>query len=55
MDALTKELGLRVVVSEEFERFVPGALVSVGRHSFRGVTQSREIFTLPELMAAAAD
>jgi adenylate cyclase len=49
MDALTKELKIGVLVSEEFERFVPGTLVSVGRHSFRGVAQSREIFTLPEL------
>lgn len=49
MDGLTKELGLNVLISEEFERFVSEHLVSVGRHSFRGVTQSREIFTLPEL------
>jgi len=49
MDGLTKELGLNVLISEEFERFVAEDLVSVGRHSFRGVTQSREIFTLPEL------
>ena len=55
MDGLTKELGLGVLVSEEFERFVPGTLVSVGRHAFRGVTQEREIFTLPELLEAAAE
>jgi adenylate cyclase len=54
MDVLTKELGIGVLVSEEFERFVPGSLVSVGRHSFRGVTQSREIFTLPELLQVPA-
>ena len=54
MDALTKELGIGVLVSEEFERFVPGTLVSVGRHSLRGVAQSREIFTLPELVTVAA-
>jgi adenylate cyclase len=54
MDTLTKELDIGVLISEEFERVVPGTLVSVGRHSFRGVTQSREIFTLPELLAAPA-
>jgi adenylate cyclase len=53
MDALTKKLGLSVLVSEEFERFVSGTLVSVGRHRFRGVAQDREIFTLPELAPAA--
>lgn len=55
MDGLTKELRLPVLVSEEFERFVAGTLVSVGRHRFRGVAQDREIFTLPELLQAAAD
>jgi adenylate cyclase len=54
MDALTKELGIGVLVSEEFERFVPGTLISVGHHSLRGVAQSREIFTLPELIEVAA-
>jgi adenylate cyclase len=52
MDTLTKELGVGVLISEEFERFVPGTLVSVGRHSFRGVSHDREIFTLPELLEA---
>ncbi|GAB4394429.1 MAG: hypothetical protein Tsb0032_19490 [Kiloniellaceae bacterium] len=55
MDGLTKELGVGVLISEEFERFVSGTLVSVGRHSFRGVTQSRELFTLPELLGSAAE
>jgi adenylate cyclase len=55
MDGLTKELGLGVLISEEFERFVPGTLVSVGRHAFRGVTQEREIFTLPELLETPAE
>jgi len=50
MDALTKELGIGVLISDEFERFVPGTLVSVGRHSLRGVAHDREIFTLPELL-----
>ncbi|HEY9549988.1 MAG TPA: DUF427 domain-containing protein, partial [Kiloniellaceae bacterium] len=54
MDSLTKEIGIDVLLSEEFERFVPGTLVSVGRHSLRGVAQVREIFTLPELAQAAA-
>lgn len=54
MDTLTKELGVTVLVSEEFERFVPGSLVSVGRHRFRGVAQDRELFTLPELLQAAS-
>lgn len=54
MDALTKELGIDVLISEDFARFVPDTLVSVGRHRFRGVAQSREIFTLPELAKATA-
>jgi uncharacterized protein (DUF427 family)/class 3 adenylate cyclase len=55
MDALTKELGFGVLISDDFERFVTGSLVSVGRHAFRGVAQEREIFTLPELYKAAAE
>ncbi len=55
MDALTKKLGLGVLISEDFARFVPDGLVSVGRHAFRGVSQEREIFTLPELLPGAAD
>jgi len=54
MDALTKELGIGVLISDDFERFVSGTLVSLGRHSFRGVAQDREIFTLPELLQAPA-
>jgi len=55
MDTLTKELGIGVLVSEDFERFVPGTLVSVGRHRMRGVALEREIFTLPELVKKAAE
>ena len=55
MDTLTKELGIGVLVSEDFERFVPGTLVSVGRHRLRGVALEREIFTLPELAKKAAE
>src|SRR3546814_14783741 len=49
MDNLTKELGIDVLLSEEFERFVPGTLVSVGRHSLPGVAPGRDVFTLPAL------
>src|SRR5690606_9893160 len=42
MDNLTKELGIAVLVSEDFARFVPGALVSVGRHALRDIAQVRE-------------
>src|SRR3546814_16790648 len=54
MDTLTKELGIDVLVSEEFARVVPGTLVSVGRNSLRGVAQLRETFTRTQLAQAAA-
>src|SRR3546814_17414467 len=40
MDALTKELGIGVMISEAFARLVPGTLASAGLHSSRCVAQA---------------
>lgn len=54
IDHLTKELGIAVLVSEDFERYVTGKLTSLGFHRLRGVTDDMELFTLPELAPAGA-
>jgi len=46
LEGLSKELARRVVASGSFARLVPGSLVSLGRHSLRGVAAEREVFTL---------
>ena len=52
IDNLTKEVGVPVLVSQDFQRFVKDDLVSLGRHRLRGVSEELEIFTLPELAPA---
>jgi len=47
IESLCKELGEPVLVSADFARSIPGALVSLGRHALRGVRAEQELFTLP--------
>jgi class 3 adenylate cyclase/uncharacterized protein (DUF427 family) len=47
IESMCKELGQPVLVSAEFARSLPGALVSLGRHALRGIRAEQEIFTLP--------
>ena len=43
----SKTLDSPIVVSSSFARSVPGELVSLGRHTLRGLSGRQEIFTLP--------
>lgn len=43
----SKALKSPLVVSSAFARSVPGELISLGRHSLRGLRDKQEIFTLP--------
>ncbi len=44
---MCKTLGESILISAEFARCFSGELVSLGRHTLRGVGTAREIFTLP--------
>ncbi|WP_422366030.1 DUF427 domain-containing protein [Pelagibius sp.] len=55
IDSLTKELGVTLLISEDFERVVSDELVSLGHHRLRGVAEEIEVFTLPELSPAAGE
>ena len=47
LEGLCKTLGESILISAEFARCFSGDLVSLGRHTLRGVGTAREIFTLP--------
>jgi adenylate cyclase len=47
LESLTKELGVPVLASAEFKEACAQALVSMGRHTLRGVPEPVEVFTLP--------
>ncbi len=47
IESLTKTLGRKVLISEEFAREYPQQLISMGQHPLRGVDGEREVFTLP--------
>lgn len=47
IESLCKTLDTPVLISDDFARYFPETLVSVGRHRLRGVAGEREIFTLP--------
>ena len=47
IEGLTKTLGRKVLISDDFAREYPQHLVSLGPHELRGVGSQREIFTLP--------
>ena len=48
IESLTKELGVPVLMSAEFNHCFPGKLRSLGTHSLRGVAAEEEIFAFPE-------
>ncbi len=48
LEALTKEVGVPLVISAKFNECTPGKLKSLGKKTLRGVTEEQEIFTLPE-------
>ena len=47
IESLCKTLDTPVLISDDFARYFPETLVSLGRHRLRGVAGEREIFTLP--------
>ena len=48
IENMTKALDRPVIMSEEFRRCFPDTLVSLGRHSLRGIADEHELFTLPD-------
>jgi len=48
LENLTKTLDRPVLMSDEFRQCFPDELVSMGRHSLRGVAEEHELFTLPD-------
>jgi adenylate cyclase len=53
IEALTKTLDRPVLMSAEFRKCFGDKLVSMGRHSLRGVAEEHELFTLPDDAFAA--
>jgi adenylate cyclase len=49
LEALTKELGVPVLASAEFNEVCEKPLKSLGRHRLRGVPEPVEVYTLPSL------
>lgn len=47
LENLTKELGVPVLASAEFKEMTTQPLVSMGKHTLRGVPEPVEVFTLP--------
>jgi adenylate cyclase len=47
LESLTKELGVPILASAEFKEATTQRLVSMGRHTLRGVPEPVEVFTLP--------
>ena len=46
IEGMCKPLNTTVVISEDLAKSLPGVLVSLGRHELRGVSESKELFTL---------
>jgi adenylate cyclase len=53
LEGLCKTLGEGLLISGAFRRCFPGRLVSLGRHTLRGVAETQEVFTLPEKAEAS--
>lgn len=47
LEGLTKDLGVPVLASAEFKEMTTQPLVSMGKHTLRGVPEPVEVFTLP--------
>jgi adenylate cyclase len=52
LDQLSKTLGRRLLVTEDFAKACARPLLSLGSHGLRGMRQPREIFTLPDIAPA---
>ncbi|MFP6732837.1 MAG: adenylate/guanylate cyclase domain-containing protein [Rhodospirillales bacterium] len=48
IESLTKTVDRPVLMSDEFRKCFPDSLVSMGRHSLRGVSEDHELYTLPD-------
>jgi adenylate cyclase len=55
LEALTKELGLPILVSENFARYVTVEWVRLGRHKLRGVGEPIEVCAPADNVAASQD
>lgn len=47
IEAMTKDLGVPILISNAFAQSYRGNLVPVGKHRLRGVENERELFTIP--------
>ena len=47
IESLTRTLNRQILISSAFDDSVPDAMISLGRHTLRGVPGEREIFGLP--------
>ena len=47
IESLSKTLNRQILISSAFGESVPDPMISLGRHTMRGVTGAREIFGLP--------
>lgn len=53
MEGLSKPLGHRLIVSDEFARAYPASWISLGHHRLAGLAAPREVFTLSDEALAA--
>jgi adenylate cyclase len=47
IEGMCRMLQQNILLSAEFSRLCPSRLVSLGRHTLRGVSTPQELFTLP--------
>jgi len=47
IEAMCKTLGQNIILSSKFAQHCPNKLISLGRHTLRGVSTPEELFTLP--------
>lgn len=52
IESLCKELDVPVLMSSAFSKSISSELVSMGKHTLRGIDGEREIFTLPDVARA---
>jgi len=48
IEAMTKTLDRKILMSEQFSHCLPGDLVSMGHHPLRGVADEHELFTFKD-------
>src|SRR5262249_9347011 len=52
LESLTKELGVPVLASAEFNEVCEVPMKSMGKHVLRGIPQPVEVFTLPDYVSS---